>query len=383
MFASWRRERFSIGGREVFVRLCPLAQVDDALLAEWGELESRLGEGNMFLSPHFIQPAVKYLDPRKRVLILAIHRHDSSGERLIGLGAFIARPPAVRFPLPYLESYRSPHTFLTGLLLDQDNRWLALEGLGAYLASATIQWCGVEFADRLADSALDQIHQDQAMTSLVRWSEYYRHRRAILRPLAASEMLAQVLADGSFGKDLRRKRRRLEEKGNVDWYFRSGHDVTPECIETFLRLEDQGWKTEEGKSMLSRPSHADFFREMSKRFAENGRAFFTELTLDGRVIASTSNFISGNTAFAFKIGWEHEFASVSPGLLNELELMQHAEQCLPSIDFIDSGAIEGSFIERLWRESRQVATGIITGGYAGAAVLPAIAIARRLKRGLS
>jgi CelD/BcsL family acetyltransferase involved in cellulose biosynthesis len=383
VFASWRNERFLIGGRELSIRVSPIARDEGQFLADWLDLERRAVEGNMFLSPHFVLPALQHLDPRKRPLQLAIYRNDAEGARLIGLGLFIARPPTVRFPLPHLEAYRSPHTFLTGMLLDRDSQWLALEGLGAYLSSARVQWCGIEFEDRLADGALDQIHQDKAITSMVRWSEYYRHRRAILTPAAARDMSTAVLADGGFGKDLRRKRRRLGEKGEVGWLCRAGQEVTPEVVETFLRLEDQGWKCADGKSMLSRPGHAEFFRDMSMRFAADGRAFFTELTVNGRVIASTSNFISGNIAFAFKIGWDTEFASVSPGLLNELELMQNAERCLPEIAFIDSGAVEGSFIERLWRESRQVATGILTGGYAGAAVLPAISIARRLKRGMA
>jgi CelD/BcsL family acetyltransferase involved in cellulose biosynthesis len=383
VFASWRRERFAIGDREVSVRLCPLAQVGEEQLVEWDQLESRLGEGNMFLSPHFIQPAASYLDSRKRVLILTIHRHDASGKRLIGLGAFIARPPAVKFPLPYLEAYRSPHTFLTGMLFDQDNQWLALQGLGAYLSSPMVHWCGIEFSDRLADGILDRVHQEGDDATLVRWSEYDRCRRSILVPSTATDALARVMSDGGFGKELRRKRRRLEEMGEVGWRLRIGRDITDQTIDTFLHLENQGWKAEDRKSLLSRPGHAEFFREMSTRFAAIGRAFFTELTLDGQVIASTSNYISGNVGFAFKIGWDGNYSAVSPGLLNEIELMRHAEKCLPNISYIDSGAAEGSFIDRFWREGRQIVTGMLAGGYAGAAVLPAMSFARRMKRGMA
>jgi hypothetical protein len=360
-----------------------MTQVDDAFIADWVALEARSVEENAFLSPHFVLPALKYLDPRKRVVLLGIHRSEGGADQLIGVGPFVTRPPMARFPLPHLEAYRSPHTFLTGILLDRDHQWLALSALGAYLSSAHLQWCGVEFEDRLADGALDQIYRDDTVTSLVRWSEYYQHRRAILVPATAPESVATLLTSGNLGKELRRKRRRLEEKGEITWQFRAGKDVTPECIETFLRLEDQGWRAEDGKSMLSKPGHADFFREAFTRFANAGRAFFTELSLNGQVIASTSNLISGDVGFAFKIGWDTRYASVSPGLLNELEMMRHAGEHLHSFRFIDSGAAEGSFIEQLWRDCRYVSTGILTGGYAGAAVLPAISIARRLKRGWS
>lgn len=383
MFSSWRRERFVIDGGEVAVRLIPMAHIDDAFVADWIALEMRSVEGNAYLSPHFIQPALKYLDPRKRVVLVGIFRNEGGCDRLIGVGPFVIRPPTARFPLPHLEAYRSPHTFLTGMLLDRDHHWLALAALGAYLSSGGVPWCGIEFEERFADSALDEIHKDESITFRISWNEYYRHRRAILVSATAAESVSAVLAGGTLGKELRRKRRRLEERGEVGWRFRTGAEVTSECIDTFLHLEDQGWKGQTGKSMLSREGHADFFRDMSQRFAGAGRAFFTELTLDGRVIASTSNFISGRIAFAFKIGWDIEFAAVSPGLLNELELMKYADKYLPTVDFVDSGAAEGSFIDRLWRDRRDVATGILTGGYAGAAILPALSMARRLKRGSS
>jgi hypothetical protein len=380
LFDVWRSERFSIGGREISVRVFPALRADQQFLDDWSALEKRSVEGNAFLSPHFILPSIKFLDSRKRVLLLAIFRADSGHDELIGIGAFLARPPTPRFPLPHLDAYRSPHTYLTGMLLDRDCQWLALEGLGAYLSFSRVRWCGIEFEDRLADSALDQIHQDGTITSVVRWSEYYRHRRAILVPAKAAALVDELMTDGNFGKELRRKRRRLEEKGRVGWRFRAGNDVTDESIDTFLRLEDQGWKQEEHKSMRARPGHESFFREMSRRFADDGRAFFTELTLDERVIASTCNFISGNVGFAFKIGWDQEFAAVSPGLLNELELMRCADRCLVGIDYVDSGASEGSFIDRLWRDFRYMTTGVVAGGHAGAALVPAVEFARRLKR---
>lgn len=382
MFSAQDIERFSIGGREVSVRMFPASNIDDAFTAEWLDLENRAVEGNAFLSPHFVQPALKYLDPRKRILVLAIYHGGASGERLIGFGTFLARPPVVRFPLPHLEAYRSPHTFLTGMLFDRDNHWLALEALSSYLTHPKLIWCGIEFEDISATGALSRSQTEDVVAGKVRWSERWRHRRAILFPSDAAGQLAAVLTDGKFGKELRRKQRRLEELGEVSWHCWMGRELTQEHIETFLTLEHQGWKKENGSSLLSSPHHADFFREMSARFAADGRAFFTELSLSGRVIASTSNYISGSSAFAFKIGWDQELAAVSPGLLNELEFMRHSSEVLLGIDLVDSGAQEGSFVERLWRDHRQIATGVLAGGYCSAALLPALGVAHRVKQSL-
>ena len=383
MFATWRCERFSIGGRDVGVSVFPMSRVDDGFVAEWLDLEARASEGNAFLSPHFVLPALQHLEPRKRLVLLGIFRNDGASDRLIGLGAFIARPPKPQFPLPHLEAYRSPHTFLTGMLLDRDHQWLAVAGLGAYLSSARVPWCGIGFSDRLADSALDQIYQDESVTSMVRWSEYYRHRRAILVPSTASQIYDSVFVNGDFGKELRRKRRRLEQLGTVESRFLLGKDVTNDTIETFLRLENMGWKNEKGFSLLSQPEQGEFFRDMTRRFAADGRAFFCELLVNGCVISSTSNFISGRIGYAFKIGWDPEFSACSPGLLNELELMCWAGERLSGIDYIDSCAAEDSYLRQLWPNEISITTGILVAGSVGRAILPALTAARGVKRVIS
>lgn len=373
------RESFVIGGRQVAVGVLPLARASKQFYSEWENLESRSLEGNAYLSPHFIRPAVR-LDPRKRLVLLVVYGSDRLTDKLIGLGVFIARPPRAKFPLPHLEAYRSEHTFRTGMLIDATDQELALSALGAYLSTPRVPWCGIEFVDRSENSAIDRIAQRKDTQRAVRWCEYYRYDRAMLSPPAAGRVWQAVLADGKFGKELRRKQRRLSEMGCCAWRFVGGADVTPEVVERFLLLEHQGWKSDGGTSLLADVAHADFFRDMVARFASAGRAFFTELLLEDRVIASTANFISGRVAFAFKIGWDREFSSVSPGMLNELEFLRHAGECLPGIDTMDSGAAAGSFIERIWPDRGGMTTGILTGGLAGAAIRPAILITRRLHR---
>jgi CelD/BcsL family acetyltransferase involved in cellulose biosynthesis len=379
VFSLWRRERFAIGGRDVAVRLLPIAQADDPFVAAWLDLESRAVEGNMFLSPHFLLPAVQYLS-RARVLLLAIFRRDGAHEHLIGLGAFVARPPTARFPLPHLDAFRSPHTFLTGVLLDRENHVLALEALGAYLSSPTVQWCGIEFRNKLADAALSHIHREHGPTFPLRWAEYSRQRRAILHRDTVSERHEALFSEGGLGKDLRRKRQRLDKLGRSNARVLVGKEVTSETIENFLRLENMGWKGENKSSLLSQPKHADFFRDMAQRFSADERAFFCELRLEGRVIASSSNFVSGRTGFAFKIGWDPEFASVGPGLLAELELMRWLGGGGLDIDYVDSGSVEGAYIQRLWKSSTYLASGVLVGGNVGAAILPALNVARSVKR---
>jgi hypothetical protein len=362
--------------------LFPLSHASERFIADWGLLEERAVEGNMCQSPHFVLPAMQYLEPRKPLMQLAIYRHDNQGEQLIGTGTFIAQPPVASFPLPHLEAYRDLHTLLTGLLLDRDGCWLALEALGAYLSSLQVVWSGISFRGRLADGALDKVGLAQRTSASMSWSEHERYQRAVLFPGKAQDEAEALLGAGGLGKDLRRKRARLDKLGRVEVRVSVGGEIGEETIETFLRLEHGGWKGENASSLLARPGHADFFRDMTRNFAGAGRAFFCELLLDGRVIASSSNYISGRVGFAFKIGWDPEFASAGPGLLVELELMRWLGSGGLEVDYIDSGAAPGSYIERLWRDRIELTSGILAGGNVGVAVLPMVTAARKVKRAI-
>jgi CelD/BcsL family acetyltransferase involved in cellulose biosynthesis len=150
----------------------------------------------------------------------------------------------------------------------------------------------------------------------------------------------------------------------VRWRALRGREITSACIERFIDLEHLGWKGQEGTSLRSRPEDEQFFREMIGEFAAHDRAVFTELSVGDTVVASTSNLISGKRGFAFKLGWHPNYHRMAPGLLNEVEFIRNAPAVFRDIDFIDSGAAEGSFLEELWSERRAV----VSGAYAATPV---------------
>jgi len=166
----------------------------------------------------------------------------------------------------------------------------------------------------------------------------------------------------------------------VRWRALRGPQITPACIERFIELEHRGWKGQQGTSLRSRPEDEQFFREMIGKFAARDRAVFTELSVNDTVVASTSNLISGKRGFAFKLGWHPDYQRMAPGLLNEVELIRNAPVVFKDLDFIDSGATEGSFLEELWSERRVLVSGAYAATPLARKVLQAIDAARRLKR---
>ena len=132
-----------------------------------------------------------------------------------------------------------------------------------------------------------------------------------------------------------------------------------------------------GTSMQSTQAGQDFFRVMVRRFDGDGhRALFTELRLEGKVVASTCNFVSGNMGFAFKVGWDPELRKLGPGMLNEVEFIRQARTHCEDLESFDSGASADSFINRLWLDRRSL--GLLLMPASGLASLALVA-ARRLR----
>jgi len=367
---------------EVQVRLVDPLQLDSAALAEWARLEERSFESNVYLSPHFVLPAIRHLDPSHPPFMLLAERADRSRDRLCGVGLFRKEGPTWRFPLPHLSAYRSRHSYLTGILADRDLAPPVVDGFLGYLCQQGLGWHGVEFGDLAIDSGIGPLLLARAQMRGVPWYEYSRCQRAALKPTEAGEDYLEQQLSAGRRKDLRRRERRLSEQGAVEWQATHGTDLSNEHIERFLALEHTGWKGNYGTSLRSQSADAAFFRELIRRMARAGRAVITELRVADEVIASTSNLVSGNAAFAFKLGWHADYKKMAPGILNEIELVRHAPTLFGDCEYIDSGSLPGSFMEELWAGRRTLAFGALATTTLGRRALGAFNWLHRLRRTL-
>ena len=96
-------------------------------------------------------------------------------------------------------------------------------------------------------------------------------------------------------------------------------------------------------------------------------------------MASTLNLLSGESLFAFKIGWDPEFAECSPGTLSELNLLEHCHE-VPGLNQIDSCAKPGSYVENVWPWRRKLTTGVFTTSMTGTLAASALSRVKQIKR---
>jgi CelD/BcsL family acetyltransferase involved in cellulose biosynthesis len=131
---------------------------------------------------------------------------------------------------------------------------------------------------------------------------------------------------------------------------------------------------------LSSPGHEKFCREMASRFAGEEQLIMYQLSVDGTPVASALNIRSADDLFCFKIGWNPEFASGSPGILNELNFLQDCREDLSDLGLADSCSKPGSYVEDVWPWKRRLTTGVFTTTRTGTLAANAMIQLKRMKR---
>ena len=362
------------------IKVLEYNELTDQDIKRWCELEERSIEQNAYLSPYFMLPALKHFPPHGKPIIVFIETGTGNRGDLLGVGVFECSPRTIRVPVAHLKAYRCPHAYLTGLLIDKQHFGETTDAFFSFFHDSRENWCGVEFVNRRKESELASRFDIAASCLDICWFEYSSQRRPILLSEKSGDANIKATLGSKRRKVLRQNLRRLNDLGKVTWRVVVGREIEPACLDTFLELEHMGWKKAKSFSLLSNASHEAFFREMMTGFSQAGRAFFTELSMNGKVIASTSNLISGCAGFAFKIGWDEAFSKLGPGILNEVEFMKYFPELLPSIKYVDSGAGDGSFIEKLWPDHVSLVSGFYVSNPTMKPLLQGIDFLRKVKR---
>ena len=358
-----------------------LDDVGDGLVAEWCDLESRAVEPNPFLSPRFVLPAMRYLEPGGKVLALLVEKKSPGNNSLAGVGLFMLARPSKYFPLPHLAAFHTKYSFLSGLLIDRDCVDDAIGIIFSFLVKTNGKWHSVVIHDKAAEGISADAEKRAADEFGMAWISFKEWERAEL-PMNDRDRIGRNLGK-NMRKSLCRRMRRLRELGDVKFEVRSNGNLTEDVVDRFLALENMGWKGEQGTSIYSDANDAQFFREMVGNFNKAGQVFFNELYLNNTVIASNVNIVSGKAGFGFKLGWDPEFAKLSTGNLLESFSFTSTDPIYFRLDFIDSGADgDAEYLNALWPGRRKLKSGVYAISGAAKALAPLMGLSARLVKGI-
>jgi len=333
-------------------------QINDEFLLKWRELETNSLSPNLYLSPDFIIPSLLHLSPNIDFIIIGIF-NLSTDKSLIGLSIFEIIDPSLKYPFGYLSTYQSCHSFLGGILLHKDHYIEYMIALLIYINTKT-KYNAVEFRDFYLSNKYFNIINEAINELSFNWHEFYQKERLILCPEKCTSDYINNTINKKYYKNIKRKRRSLNKIGNLSFRSVSGREISKVTIDNFLSLESSGWKGTSKTALNSTYDARLFFHQLIDGFIENNSVFFTEIYVDDRCIAATCNFLIQDVGFAFKSAYDENFRKYSPGIINEIYIIENAQSILHDIRYVDSGAMPGSYLDKLWKDSYYLKSGMFT-----------------------
>jgi CelD/BcsL family acetyltransferase involved in cellulose biosynthesis len=326
----------------------------DAIRADWQALSDHSAEDNLFFEPDFALAAMRAFG---RDVAIATWRGPD--------GRLAALAPVTRTRIgriaPAMRLWSHDYGPLALPLVDRRQPHAALRGLLGGLAEGR-------------SLILPDIWRDGTIADAV-----FGFAAETGRPLVVVGEKSRALLDGARGavdcrgllaprrrKQYGRQMRRLAEMGKVT--IESSGDTGG--LDEFLALEASGWKGRGGTAMQGLPAIAAMARSIVAAKAARGELGIEAIRLDGRAVAMLVCFLSGRTAYTWKIAYDEAFARFSPGA----QLMMEAGTRLlsrPGIVRVDSCAeADHPMADHVWKGRRAIGT-VVIGLPGGGAVFQA------------
>jgi CelD/BcsL family acetyltransferase involved in cellulose biosynthesis len=168
-------------------------------------------------------------------------------------------------------------------------------------------------------------------------------RRTIWRPVLRSPYLDlsgdfesyEAGLDTKYKRELTRRRRRLEELGEVGIEFTDGRTELERQLEEGFAVEGSGWKERRGTAIASHPGTQAFYTDVARWAAQRGWLDLGFLRLDGRALAFAYLIVLGGVVHVVKVGFDPEQRKFAPGsLLTRAAIERAYERGMARYDFL-------------------------------------------------
>jgi hypothetical protein len=156
-------------------------------------------------------------------------------------------------------------------------------------------------------------------------------------PLPDRYATVEANVDSKFRQNLRRRKRRLAEQGEVKYFVVDGKDAKKldEALADFFVIEASGWKGKGGTAIAQKPELVGFYTQLARDAARRGALALGFLTVGGKVIAAHMTLVQAGRSFLLKLGYDEAFAEFSPGqqLVSEA-IKDSCQRGLREFDFL-------------------------------------------------
>jgi hypothetical protein len=134
-------------------------------------------------------------------------------------------------------------------------------------------------------------------------------------PAPGAYEAVEAALDAKFRQNLRRRRRRLAEKGKLEYQLIDNKNAAAldVALADFFDIEASGWKGEGGTAIALKPELVGFYTQLARDAAKRGALALGLLKLDDKVIAGHFSMVHAGRHFLIKIGYDEAQHEFSPG----------------------------------------------------------------------
>ncbi len=331
-----RQQRSQSGCQTQLLTADDLAQARE----HWRDLFDRSVEANPFFGPDYLEPLVTGgLRESSFRALLAWERDSGGARRLIG---FLPLRIAMS---PLLPVRGFTHDYVVGAapLLDKGDPERAAMALMEGLCA--IQSRAVLFLDdvRLDWPAWRAFVAACGATGRL-FEECDVFERAGVTPTSATSHVK-----GKIAQNLRRCSAKLTQIGPWTISTPRTREEAFAALDHLLAIEASGWKGAEGTALAKAPETLAFARAAFNPDNARPAVRFSVLSLQDRPIAVSAHFVTQGLAANLKCAYDESFAACSPGVLLDAAVADELRR-EGWTDFLDSVALPGHPVERLWPE---------------------------------
>jgi CelD/BcsL family acetyltransferase involved in cellulose biosynthesis len=136
---------------------------------------------------------------------------------------------------------------------------------------------------------------------------------------------------GNMRSNLTKARNKLGALGQVEFEFRSPREVSGRDLADFLSVEASSWKGAAGSAILASESLVSYYTRLAGRLARAGWLEWQRLRAYDRTLAANLAVVIGRSTVIWKLGYDPEFARLSPGSLLLEEAIRRVHEQEPMV----------------------------------------------------
>lgn len=154
-------------------------------------------------------------------------------------------------------------------------------------------------------------------------------------PLSGTYSALQGRLSPSFKANLRRRSKKLRERGHVTLERVAGGPELAERLQEGYALEASGWKGKAGTAIAQRPATLGFYSDLAHEAAHNGDLSLYFLRLDNELVAFHYGLTHNHTYYLLKTAYNEAYKEFRAGQLLMHEVLQDCiSRGLSEFDFL-------------------------------------------------